>query len=524
MICDLKGKGSQEAGCHILIIGGGTAGLTMAEALCGRGLKVICLESGGTTQDGDTHPLNAVEQTGVAYAGAESGRFRCIGGTSTRWGGALIPFQPADMIGGNWPVSAEELSPYVDRVEALFDLPDGPYLDYALLPRGDDFVERLAKWPPFANRNVFNLCEDRLRSDPDIEIWLNATATEFRLVGDSVNRVTARSADGSRLDIAAYVVIFAAGAIETTRLLLIADQQNEGFISKTTQSLGRYFHDHLSCAIADLEPIDRTLFNNLVGFRFGPRGQMRNSRFELSEASSLRGQHLPCFAHVAARDKPGGFQNVRKLYQAAQKREIPSAGLLLSLVRDTPWLFRAMYWRFIRSRLLYPPDAQFQLHLVTEQVPLFESAITLSQAQRDAFGLPLASIHWVVSDKDKENMIRSAHSVLKMWSRSTLATLAVPQMLPSSEIENAMASGAGIYHPGGSTRMSPTPQDGVVDHNLGLHPASNVFVVSTSALPTGGGANPTMTLLALALRCVDHLLSLDVKARTIPCYSGNNQR
>lgn len=524
MICDLEGKGSQVVGCHILIIGAGTAGLTMAHAFSGKRLKVICVESGGESQGDETHPLNAVEQTGAAYAGAETGRFRCLGGTSTRWGGALIPFQAADMAKGDWPVSAAELAPYVERVETLFDLPAGPYEDYALIPLGADFVERSAKWPPFANRNVFNLFGDHLRHDNDVEIWQNATATEFKLAEGSVKRVVARSADGSSLSVAAHIVILATGAIETTRLLLIADAQNQSFISQLTDSLGRYFHDHLSCPIANLAPFDRAQFNQVTGFRFGTRGQMRNNRFELANESGLRREHPPCFAHVAARDKPGGFQNLRKVYQAVQRRAMPTLADMLSLVRDTPWLARAAYWRLFRNRLLYPLDAEFQLHLVTEQVPLPESAITLSRSCRDMFGLPLASIHWVVSDKDRHNMLATADSVLTMWSHSRLGALADAHKLPAAEIEAAITTGGGIYHPGGSTRMSAQPGDGVVDSNLALHARSDVFAIATSVLPTGGGTNPTMTLLALALRCVDHVLSMDIGARPVPVFSGNHQR
>src|SRR5262249_51242254 len=82
---------------EIIVIGAGIAGLITATKLSDCGVRVVVLESGGRTQETDTHPLNRVEQTGQFYAGAEHGRFRCLGGTSTRWGGAMIPFLPEDM-------------------------------------------------------------------------------------------------------------------------------------------------------------------------------------------------------------------------------------------------------------------------------------------------------------------------------------------------------------------------------------------------------------------------------------------
>src|SRR5690606_13025258 len=112
MIRDLRGAGAISADADVLVIGGGTAGLTIAAMLARSGLRALCLESGGREQREDTHPLNECEQEGAhRYAGADHGRFRCLGGTSTRWGGALIPFQGADLDPGLWPVPVEELAP-----------------------------------------------------------------------------------------------------------------------------------------------------------------------------------------------------------------------------------------------------------------------------------------------------------------------------------------------------------------------------------------------------------------------------
>src|SRR5262245_42437278 len=101
----------------VLIVGAGTCGLLLASKLRARGLHVDVLESGGMDQSEPIHPLNHVVQLGRMYRGATVGRFRCLGGTSTRWGGALIPFLPADFearpqLGlGPWPVRYSELQP-----------------------------------------------------------------------------------------------------------------------------------------------------------------------------------------------------------------------------------------------------------------------------------------------------------------------------------------------------------------------------------------------------------------------------
>jgi choline dehydrogenase-like flavoprotein len=57
----------------------------------------------------------------------------------------------------------------------------------------------------------------------------------------------------------------------------------------------------------------------------------------------------------------------------------------------------------------------------------------------------------------------------------------------------------------GTTRMHDDPKQGVVDRNCRVHGIDNLFVAGSSVFPTGGAANPTLTLLALTLRLADHL-------------------
>ena len=91
------------------------------------------------------------------------------------------------------------------------------------------------------------------------------------------------------------------------------------------------------------------------------------------------------------------------------------------------------------------------------------------------------------------------------WNRSDLAAVARFERRSPGEAETELADGGGVYHPGGSTRMARSPADGVVDPDLRVFGLRNTRVVSTSVLPTGGGANPTMMAFMLAFRCSDDL-------------------
>ena len=111
----------------VLVVGGGIAGLLLATRLAGADKRVIVLESDGERQEGETNPLNEVVHLRSVYSGAANGRFRCLGGTSTRWGGAMIPFLAADVADGKWPINHADLMAFLREVERLFALPPGRY-------------------------------------------------------------------------------------------------------------------------------------------------------------------------------------------------------------------------------------------------------------------------------------------------------------------------------------------------------------------------------------------------------------
>ena len=60
----------------------------------------------------------------------------------------------------------------------------------------------------------------------------------------------------------------------------------------------------------------------------------------------------------------------------------------------------------------------------------------------------------------------------------------------------------------GTTRMAASPRKGVVNADGRLHAVDNLYVASSSVFPTGGWANPTLTIVALSLRLADHLAAV----------------
>jgi choline dehydrogenase-like flavoprotein len=502
--------------CDVAVIGAGVAGLITACELALKGTRVVLLESGGLTQEEEAHPYNRVVNTAQEYRGAEHGRFRCLGGTSTRWGGALIPFRAGDLArpghnggGATWPIALDALLPHLPRAEAIFGLPPGPYElpgQAGNRPEATSFRMRAAKWPMFRNRNLAHVYAEQLKSMTGPQVWLNATLTRMDLdTGGRVGSLRASGAGGRTLTVRAREVVIAAGAIESTRIILQLDARHGNRLEAGREVMGRYFHDHLSAAVARIAVLDRGRLDRTTGFRFEASG-MRNVRFEHDGEAWREGKLPGAFAHVTfASSDRGGFDGLRDIYRAFQKKAVPSAASLALLVRDAGWLARAAWARLAERRVLAPDRAEYEVHLVTEQIPAAENRIRLSDTERDALGVPLAEITWQVRRDDIDNSLALLELFAAYWSSTPLSRCGTLEIYSRDLWTNALASGGGIYHPGGSLRMARSKHEGVVDRDLRVFGVQNLRVISTACFPSGGSANPTMMLILFALRAVDQL-------------------
>lgn len=516
MLNDLNSLGTAQktARADVVVIGGGIAGLLLATQLARQGARTIILESGAEKADKACHPLNEVVQRGQAYRGATAGRFRGLGGTSVRWGGAMIPFLPCDFgphTAGwpvDWPIGLEALSPKFDEIERLFKVPAGPFdADDLSAPCKTDtsFKLRSAKWPPFRLRNVARTLAKQIRG-PSLEVWLNATVTGFRFAENGrLAAVTSVSPLGARISIEADIVVVAAGAIESTRLLLLLDAQNENRIFQPDNQLGRYFFDHLSAAAATIAPVNEAALNARFGLQF-MRSGMRDLRIEPSVALRTQRKLPGAFAHVTAiSNTDAGFSALRALYRDLQGRGPPSWRHFVGLGRDMGWLLHAAWWRFAKGRLLYPRGSRFEVVLVIEQMPVAHSTITLDDTAKDGLGVPRACIDWQTSEEDTVAFRELQRELISWWRTSQFATLGDLQAIPEASLREHLRQNSDIFHPGGTTRMGRGPLQGVVDADLQTFRVDNLYVVSTSSFPTGGGANPTFVLMACALRAADQI-------------------
>jgi choline dehydrogenase-like flavoprotein len=512
----------QAAEADVCIVGGGIAGLIIADRIRRYGRSVLVLESGGHTDPGDIDPLNHIIAEALPYRGATLGRARGLGGTSTRWGGALIPFLPEDLAARPflgleaWPVGFDEIAPLIADVEKLFGIDatayDEAFVDTwrrSMLPKGDhDFTTRFAKWPPFRKRNVATLLRRRLEGDAATMVWLNATATHFDLdrLGGRIAEIGATSRSGRKLTARAKEYLICAGALETTRLLLLLHRQSAERAFADCQALGCGFYDHVSFAVATVESTEPIDLNRLAGFRFHGAA-MRSARFEMMPQAQREECVASSFGHISFEAcNPNGFDALRSALRTLQSTGRLDLREALKAARDFPYLMRATWWRFVRRQLLWPMPALYRLHVVAEQLPKPWNRIKLAD-QLDDLGCPRASLAWEVGSDEFRTVRAFARRFDAYWQRhglTRLGTLVWDFDLLRGEIPGPGTFGD-IYHPGGTTRMGHNGVTAVVDRNLTTFAAPNLSIASTSAFPSGPSANPTLMLMAFALRLADRV-------------------
>ena len=139
---------------------------------------------------------------------------------------------------------------------------------------------------------------------------------------------------------------------------------------------------------------------------------------------------------------------------------------------------------------------------MTEQVPNPKSRVSLDD-KCDSLGLRRAKLNWQLSDIDIISTVRVQKIIDEELRRAGLGRLYV-QMNGASPPPGLH----GGYHHMGTTRMHVDPKRGVVDENCRVHGLSNLFVLGPSVFPTGGYANPVLTLVALSVRLADHIKDL----------------
>lgn len=558
MIEDLSAaSGSMVRRSSVAVIGSGPAGVTVALELARRGVEVLLLESGGLEEDRAHQDLTAAGEIDLnRHAPLTMTHLRQVGGTSNIWGGRSLPFDRQDFevrrVTGEarWPIDYEAIAPYIPaacrwldcgrNVFTARDVPTMPTTMFPGLPDDEVSTSTLERWSlPLSFKQSY-LAD--LKANGRIRLVHGLTCTEIETDAASGRAVAlnCRNLAGGTARIEADTFVVAAGGIESTRLLLSSTGPTGSALGDESGHLGRWYQAHVQGVAADIHfartpgaAIDyvRDVDGSFVRRRFAFTEEFQRSEElpnivawvdnpEVADAEhdcgelstvylalksplgpmvageaqrlSITGTFIPGTPYGGADASPP-LEHLRNIARHPVRTARFMAGFgsmrLLSRGRKAPGFM------VHNDREVYP----FEYH--GEQRPNYDSRIWLTD-DRDSLGMRRVGIDLRFADDDVLGAIR-AHEHWDRYLRSNgIGHLEYLDGDVRGAIERRLGGG---FHQVGSTRMSASPDDGVVDADLRIHSVENVFVASSSTFVTSSHANPTLMIVAFAVRLAAHL-------------------
>jgi len=539
-----------------IVVGSGASGGWVAKRLTEAGLHVLVLEAGRARTDADNHehtpafelryrgrskrPLAATRpRQSASYACDEwnadwyvndleepyttppgepfpwVGRIRLVGGRtnvwgrqSYRWSDADFKAASADGAGVDWPLSYADLAPYYDIVERYVGvsgrreghplIPDGELLppmpmtcaEQALVSRVKTRLGRTITigrsanlTEPLNGRAPCHYCgpcergcvthsyfNSAFTTIPDAIATGRCTVVTDAMVTRVLMDPDRRRARGVEYidrstrrvrEATARVVVLCAQMFESVRLLFnSADRQDPAGLGNSSGLLGKNLMVHFTDAGASAEMPEFAASPSRGGARrpnglFGVR--FRNVPGETPHGKFLRGY---------------GYQG-----GASEEFNFAASG------------FGDAYKQAVRGG-----RTMVNLQGFGECLPHDDNFCVIDPALVDAFGIPALRIHMTFHDNDRAMLQDMADAAAEM-----LEAAGARDVRPS--IDPRWAA-----HEVGCARMGTDSRTSVLTPFQQMHDVSNLFVMDASGFASSGWSNPTLTIMALAVRSTDHLL------------------
>jgi choline dehydrogenase-like flavoprotein len=505
----------------VVVVGTGAGGATLAKTLCDNSINVVALEAGPYIASDDFvqdewtgYEMLRWEDERIAAGSWKLARdhpanpvWHCkvVGGSTVHWLGVSLrmlehEFSPKTTYGAvaganlqDWAISLAEIEPYYDKAEKIMgvtgtnDLPRLPITNnykvmhagairagYKRINRGRLAINASPyDSRPASRQDGFTVQGDRSQAKwctSYIEIPralatgrldLRANARAVQVEHDRSGRVSAVvyvDGESNRYRQRCTAAVIACNSIESPRLLLhSASGRFPNGLANGSGHVGRHYMRHVMGTVW-------SVFDKPV----------RHYRGE-----SMPGLVADEVAHDPARGFVGGY------YIELNAISLPAIAMLLQ-----PGLWGSeLTWALERY------GNMAGLIAVGEDMPRETNAITLHPNRVDKFGVPLA----VVSYDDHPNDVAMRNHAYKAMTAVHKAAGAVRcyESPPFPATHNL-----------GTLRMSAHPADGVVDRNGKAHEFANLFAADGSVFTSSGAANPTLTIVALALRQGEHLAGL----------------
>jgi choline dehydrogenase-like flavoprotein len=531
-----KGFGQELPRYDVCIVGAGAAGITLALELEATGRRVCLLEAGGSSYEAAAQRLYEGQVVGQPYPLLRDTRVSALGGSTTVWAGWCRPlealdFERRDWCGAcGWPFSLDQLRPYYARAHTHCGLAEFDY-DPERWTSVLGSVRLLARDATISNEifhvNIQDFGEryrERLVRAKTIDLVLHAPVTRLRMDGRHCTAVEVRTLNGHELAVSADRFVLAAGGVENPRLLLLSAVEPDRAPGNGHGLVGRYFTDHAfvdpgwlvlrepgALEFYRLRPVDST-----QGGGASVRGVL-SLRREVVERERLMNASL--FFHpryeshrVFAGEEVKAFL---QLWNKLKKRAVPGAAWpYVKQAASAPHQLAVAMAR--KLAVGDGPERRWRMRASFETSFRHENRVMLND-ERDALGRRRVRIEWRIGEADIENMRRVMQRFDQAVRKAGVGHF--EGAFPDEPSAWRQAVEAGKHHMG-TTRMHAAPELGVVDENSRVHGTSNLFVTGSSVFPSGGYANPTLTIVALAIRLGDHLSAdgplIESSARPFP--------
>ncbi len=519
MQIDLAKEALDTVKCDVAIIGAGAAGITMARRLSSANRHVVLIESGGLDYEKDTAALNAGSSIGQSYYELEESRLRFFGGTTAIWGGRCAQLDSIDfdrrswVPNSGWPISLNDLEPWYSEARKLLDIdatadPEElfgvPVVELAV--RCWSFDRKFDRFGFKANRSLVN--------STNVTLLLHATVRELvpSASGQEIIRLEVLGPGSKRLEIVAKTYVLAAGGLENPRILLASNSVAKHGVGNDNDLVGRFFmeHPHARGGAVKSTAVWKLLGafkrQRINGVEFAP---LLTPSFKLQRREQLLNSAIT----LAARPPETGSHRMTKRLYLRAKHEVEPTKAGRNLWRTYRRAMRALQQLAgpISSRHRVQ-QGKMELAIVVraEQSPNPESRVLLDR-ETDALGMPRIRLDWRLQQLDIHTVSRMVDALDRDLARLNLGRAAKSDWLKNGLtqwVTDSLVSAhpIGGYHHMGTTRMANDPSQGVTDQWGRVHGVANLYVAGSSLFPTSGWANPTLTILALALRTCEKIL------------------
>jgi choline dehydrogenase-like flavoprotein len=511
----------------VVIVGSGAGGGTLANELCQKGVKVVVLEAGRhhTPDDFVNDEWRSFKQLAWLDKRTTSGSFRVardfpnlpawicktVGGTTVHWAGCCPRFMEhefkassyydgTDCNALDWPIGLADVAPYYDRAEQKIGITSTngiPQLpannNYKVFANGAQRVGykrfhtgRYAVNPvprdgrPATLQDGFAFQGDKVgakwstlvaelpKAAATGKLDLRPESHVIRVEHDDkglVTGVTYIDGDGLEQFQRGRIVAVAGNAIETPRLLLnSASSLFPDGLANSSDQVGRNYMRHLTASVYGIfeQPVRMYRGETMAG-------HIEDEAPNDPDRGFVGGYYLQLLAlgvpFMAAFMDPGGWGPD---FASAMESYEHMAGV---------WL-------------------------VGEDMPQATNRVTLNRDELDQFGQPVPNVHF---DDHKNDLRMREHA----WS----AGEALYQAVGATRTIRTPPYPA--THNIGTARMSERPEDGVVNRFGQAHDVPNLFVSDASQFTTGAAANPTLTIVALAIRQAEYIAE-QLRTNAIP--------